>query len=1185
MRRIFVGLGPTAVLLLAVACGFVYWCVGTQAGTRWVFLTAAEQLDGKAEGIQGSIWNGVQIRTLQVKVPGVNMAAENLQVQVNWGDFLDHSLHIRMLSADKLDLDLIRSPPKSPNGPFKMPGLPVGVELDRFALGELAIRQDGKALPLTVRDVVASLSLSELGAQLSLHHIGLGRDSMKVDADGEVKLLKLKDPWPVQANLVIHARDLPPDSLLCARHFVPTLPEGDKENASIEACVVDLTAKAEGSLDALKVVLAANGQGLQLDGDVNLAPRAAFPLRDAVVDLGLMDGSSLHAKLGWQQETVGNAVQDHVQGTVSTQKLNVGLLAGPTIPSSLLTSTIKFDAQLRNRSDLLAASLDVAFGPGSRWNKQPLSGTIKTKIVNTALPPDASATSAVNAEAWKFLQVQELAMDVRLGKNRMRADGSLGRVDGHMKLDVQAPELAAFWPDAVGGLALQGEINGWWAKHSTDLKIVYSPPGQGKPAGQPAKRGGGAAGRQVQLHMATTGAWGPSKTGLDSWQGKITQFQLAQSGASVGIQGPIAVSMSPGAVAPDWEWQVGAASLDFRLPSKAGFVMQHKGSRGRAGIWETQGGIGQLTLSPQLIRELRQTFNVTDKAKADRGGVNVKSKRAGQIKDLVLAADWHFKFAGTLGGQATIKRISGDLVVPGDPPYALGLQDLILDLKAGKAGAAASRLNVDLKMNTARRGQITASGSTLLRTTPQGQLNYDSKEPLNLAVRADIADIAWLSRFIGDNTDLGGSLHADVQAKRAANGSWATTGVINGKNIKFVRLDDGVRLFEGTLEAHLANERLILDKLSFPARLRVDPKEWRTNEWVHTSPDAKNGHLTLSGDWDLLHSAGVVNIDLYRYPILQRSDRYAMISGKLKIDAQIPKISIVGDIKADAGWFDLDMLSSVPTLDSDVVVLRPGVEVAPSTPMAISMDLKVDLGPRFYITGFGLDSGLIGSMRIIMADGKLTGEGALRTRGGAISAYGQHLQLRRGTITFQGDIANPVLNIEALRTGVAVEAGVRVAGTGKRPRIDLVSYPNVSDVEKLSWLLLGRAPDEGGGDAALLLSVGTSLIGGGAPFYRKLGLDEVSIQSGELASTGSLLPVQTVVNDISNSSNNSTLEQQFVRASKILSKGITVSVEQALSKTGTVGRLSYLLAKGLTAELSVGTVSGIALVYRTFFKD
>ena len=94
-----------------------------------------------------------------------------------------------------------------------------------------------------------------------------------------------------------------------------------------------------------------------------------------------------------------------------------------------------------------------------------------------------------------------------------------------------------------------------------------------------------------------------------------------------------------------------------------------------------------------------------------------------------------------------------------------------------------------------------------------------------------------------------------------------------------------------------------------------------------------------------------------------------------------------------------------------------------------------------------------------------------------------------------------MLDIEALRTGEQVEAGVKVAGTAQRPRIDLVSYPDVSDVEKLSWLLLGRGPDGSGGDAALLLSVGTALLGGGGPpFYKQFGLDDVSIRSGNIGS-------------------------------------------------------------------------------------
>jgi len=275
----------------------------------------------------------------------------------------------------------------------------------------------------------------------------------------------------------------------------------------------------------------------------------------------------------------------------------------------------------------------------------------------------------------------------------------------------------------------------------------------------------------------------------------------------------------------------------------------------------------------------------------------------------------------------------------------------------------------------------------------------------------------------------------------------------------------------------------------------------------------------------------------------------------------------------------------VPSLDDDVRVIRAGQdEQARSSPLQMSMNLKFDMGPRFYITGMGLDAGLVGAIEIRMADGRLTGLGALRTRGGGIEAYGQKLRLRRGTLTFQGRLDNPLLDIEALRTGEQVEAGVRVSGTAQRPRIDLVSYPDVSDVEKLSWLILGRGPDEGGSDAALLLSVGTALLGGGQPFYRQLGLDELSIRSGTVGSSGSLLPDRTVASQI-NMDSNSALATQFVVASKRFANGITLSVEQAMSGSETVGRLSYRLARGLSLDLKGGTVSGIALVYRTFFDD
>src|SRR3546814_18818462 len=171
-----------------------------------------------------------------------------------------------------------------------------------------------------------------------------------------------------------------------------------------------------------------------------------------------------------------------------------------------------------------------------------------------------------------------------------------------------------------------------------------------------------------------------------------------------------------------------------------------------------------------------------------------------------------------------------------------------------------------------------------------------------------------------------------------------------------------------------------------------------------------------------------------------------MVSGRLVLDAGLPHLVIKGARTADAGWFDLDVLGGVPTVDGDVVILLPGqTQKEISTPMDISMDLELDLGPRFYLTGYGVNSGLVGKLHLMMSQGKLTAMGALRTRGGAIEAYGQRLQLRRGTITFQGDIASPVLDIAALRTGLAGHAGVRGAGTASRDGLSQVSDTTVSE--------------------------------------------------------------------------------------------------------------------------------------------
>ncbi|MEO6984326.1 MAG: hypothetical protein ABI155_03175, partial [Paralcaligenes sp.] len=839
LRRLFIGLGPAAVLLMAVACGFVYWCVATDAGTRWVVQTAVTQLDGQVEDVEGSIWGGVRIGHLNLALPEVAIKAEGLQLHVAWGEFLDRRLHIRLLVADQLELDVHQTPPVPDAAPFKLPPLPVGVVLDRFALGTLKLQFDGQPAVMSVKDVVASLSMAGKGAQIAVHHVGIGYESMNLDLDGELKLLDLADPWPMQGRFTLHARGLPSDSILCARHFIPTIPEGDKENATAEACVVDVQTTVDGSLDALKVVLAAHGQGLTLDGHANLTPRAGFPLHDAMLGLHLPDGSALQAQLQWSRQTTGQDVEDRIQGSLASTRLNLGEILGAAIPPALLTSTITFDTRLRNQHDLVSADLDVQFDPASRWNKQALSGAIKARITNAAV---ASATPAVAtsvaapaaSDLWKFLMIDEMDMDVRLGRNRLRAQGSLGRDASRLKIDLTAPELAAFWPKLTGATTLQGEVGGSLAKHSVDAKWSYTParvhersksvsapkpastvksvaaplvgaatnaPARsksadtvlcakagkngshkgcryknvpmtrvkaGRPLVQSQSKGSAVAPTQppaknqpaastqspIQAHIVATGSWGSSNNGPADWRGKVDLLQASTDGISARLQSPVTISFAPDAVAPAWQWQVGVATVALELPSKKSFSIQHQGSRGSPGRWETQGVIAHLALSRSDIDALQQIWGGAPQQKPDRGGVNTHVKRGNRSQEVVFGADWNVKFAGTLSGHAQIKRLSGDIFVPGDPGFMLGLQALTLGVSASRAGAASSRISADLNIQTAKRGRITATGTTTLKTLANGQLSFDPNAPKTVKLHADIADLSWLSLFLGNATDL-----------------------------------------------------------------------------------------------------------------------------------------------------------------------------------------------------------------------------------------------------------------------------------------------------------------------------------------------------------------------------------------------------------------------------------------------
>lgn len=1279
---------PFVVVALLLVCGFVYWVLASQAGTSWALRTALPYAQGSAQGVRGTIWDGLSVDHLVLGLPGTHVDIEHLRLQANWKELWERRLHVIELSAHKVDVALTSSDEPKSDEPFKMPELPVSIAVDKLALGQFLLTQDGTPLPVAIVDLSSALALDSDSAQLRLYDLIVANESIRAGFQGDVELASLEAPYPARADIQVITRGLTAESPICAKQYLPayaekpkTADQQDKSGKAVASqttpvtsaeqgkpvvspaaepidansaagvvitdtdpveghpeqeriqdpvsvpepeplpdCVVNAQVSLKGSLEEATLLLTGHGQGYSLDASAELSPLASVPVRVAKLAVALPDQSAVNADFAWDALQEGTHVKDHFKGQFSSDKLDLHALLGDVLPDALINSQGQFDVVLADKEQILSADVDVQLLQGSRWNKQAAIGQIKAKASAPAQPGDPTW--------WRQLSFTDVLTDLKLGDNQVLLKGDLG-ISGTAALDLQVkiPKAEQLWPGLeLGKASAQGQLRGDVSRHTLQLKGQYDLGGK-----ESAQLGQGL----VQADLALEGGWHFADQGKAAyWDGKVSRLVADHAGLAVRLQSAMPVRFTDALWAPEpaaqvveadsteaqaqtanqppadaalaqagavthtdtqaspasktpeplapWSVRVGAATLSTAVDGEPWINLRHQESTYQPGQWASRGELLDLVLSePRIARLLRKVGVEESAEKSKGGGVKIAKHKKTQPPEIDIKARWDLKFDGALAGQVRVDRVAGDVQVFAEPPMSLGLENLSVVINAKPTSATSSRLDAQLDLRTKEMGYVTAKAQT-----PIHGLALSENDRKTISLQANIDDLSWTRLFLGDAMELGGRLNADVNIDVGAKWAWTSRGTVTGRDLRFTRLDDGIRLIDGQLDARFDGDIFRLESLSFPARPRVEPQEWRTATWLKESPDAKDGKLTVSGQWNLSTQQGAFGVDIFRFPILQRSDRYAMMSGNIALNMELPRIAITGKVEADAGWFNLDMLGGIPTVDSDVVIVRAGDEPASESSQAatdMSMEIDVDLGPRFYLTGYGVNSGLVGSLRVTMIGGKLTGMGALRTRGGRIELYGQKLMLKRGTVTFQGDITSPILDIEALRTGQAVEAGVKVAGTARKPRIDLVSYPEVSEVEKLSWLLLGHGPDDSGGDMALLLSVGTSFLGDGEPFYRKFGIDEVAMRSGDLGSAGSILPVESVVKSLNSGTSNE--ERKFISISKALTADISVSLEQAMADTGTVGRASYRLARGLTAELSAGTVSGLALIYRWFSKD
>jgi translocation and assembly module TamB len=527
-----------------------------------------------------------------------------------------------------------------------------------------------------------------------------------------------------------------------------------------------------------------------------------------------------------------------------------------------------------------------------------------------------------------------------------------------------------------------------------------------------------------------------------------------------------------------------------------------------------------------------------------------------QVAPLLARAQPEFGWGGdlTLGGrielQSTpeqftadiaLQRDSGDLSVE-DPdlntgPRRLGLADLKLRLNAADgiwrltqlvSGGNLGSLNGQQTMRTDRHALWPAADAPVV-----GQIDLQ------------IAQLGHWGRWLPPGWRLSGQLATEARVSGTF-GAPAFSGELNGSQIAVRNTLQGVDWTDAQLKVLLAGETARID--SFSVRAGAGTLSARGEATLGATP-----RLT-------------VKVTAERFAALQRVDRKLVVSGEADLVLDAQRTQLKGRVRADEGRFDFTQ-SDAPALADDVEVDRGrgdsrSRETASASRRTTTLDLRADLGDAFVLRGRGLNTRLAGELRLTSPANRLAIHGNIRAVDGTYAAYGQKLRVERSVIAFTGVAENPRLDIEAVRPDLEdVRVGVTVTGTAQNPRIRLFSEPTMTDTDRLSWLILGRASDGlGRTDLALLQRAAYALIAGesdGPSIVERIGLDQLSVrQDGE-----------------------GDTRETVVTLGKQISRRWYVGYERSLNAASGTWQLIYRAAQRFTLRAQSGAENALDLIW------
>ena len=322
------------------------------------------------------------------------------------------------------------------------------------------------------------------------------------------------------------------------------------------------------------------------------------------------------------------------------------------------------------------------------------------------------------------------------------------------------------------------------------------------------------------------------------------------------------------------------------------------------------------------------------------------------------------------------------------------------------AGDSVGRIALDARTTLQSRGAPVWARSSL------------SHSPL--AGRLDVAmnSFRWIAPLQGDRWRVDGALDAQLKLAGTLTRPHAD-GIVTGSNLSAHEPTLGMHLRNGVLAAEFAGDRVDVRLLRFEG--------------------GDGGNVAISG---LLQAPAAgssearVVLDGLAIPL--DSGQRILLSGSTTAVLAGRTLEIIGRLAADEGAIVLDgnrrrqaRADSRGPASSDPAIRKIGITAPADGPspaalrlFTVDTDVGIDFGRNFRVSGAGLQAGLSGAIRLRGRSPELPrASGAVDFVDGSYRVDGRALRISRGRIVYDGDLADPAVDLAAVGDSPRAAAG------------------------------------------------------------------------------------------------------------------------------------------------------------------